>query len=77
MEAIVDAFYHPSMLERLPDLVDRALIQQAALPQAPHAYERQLHACFNHEPNRRGSPGSGCRPWCCMGWTTGLAARQR
>ena len=50
MEALVDTFYHPSMLERVPDLVDRALLQQAALPQAPHAYERQLYACFNHAP---------------------------
>lgn len=50
-EAMARAFYHPSYLEKIPDLIARLVKINEAIPQPPHAFEGQLRACHTHTPN--------------------------
>jgi pimeloyl-ACP methyl ester carboxylesterase len=51
-----EIFYHPSFMEKVPDLVDRLIQKNQQLPQPEYAYMRQLEACFLNKEELWNSP---------------------
>lgn len=47
----VSIFYHASYLEKMPKLLEKIEEYMEHDHQPPHAYHRQLEACYTHPPN--------------------------
>lgn len=50
VEALMEVFYHPDYLARIPDLAQKLLKIERANPQPVHAFEAQLQAILAQEP---------------------------